>query len=421
MSESRTAADEEVTILAGAVAAWIVHGQSRPLDRWLARAIDFEGMPRRLPVADWPACLAALAEARRGRGAGWPDLFDAWIERFFRQALRFSRPDGSPAFGGPVGAVRPRDLFRYWAEQLPDPGLAIVVDRWFPSRTKGRARGHAAPPPPSTAGANRPLMVLRADWSREGDFLAIDHRAPGGSCLAVLFGLGRAWLGPSWASGVEGTSAGHPRPALRVSNESAELAEWSFRVGSCRILRTALLLRGRRLALLADQVEGPGPTPAMRVAMAEGVAAAPLPESRGVSLTPARGRGSAQVLPLGLPCLPYPTDRGAFSGEAGSLDLGQAQEGRRCWLPLLVSWDPLRRRMPVRWRVLTVSEGSKACPPETAFAARVTWGRDETLVIYRSLGRPATRAFLGHQTRARFLVGLFNREGNVEPIVKVEG
>ena len=56
-----------------------------------------------------------------------------------------------------------------------------------------------------------------------------------------------------------------------------------------------------------------------------------------------------------------------------------------------------------------------------AFAARIRWGRDVTLVVYRSLARPALRSFLGHQTHARFLVGLFNREGVVEPIVKIEG
>ena len=50
----------------------------------------------------------------------------------------------------------------------------------------------------------------------------------------------------------------------------------------------------------------------------------------------------------------------------------------------------------------------------------MTWGRDETLVVYRSLARPGLRAFLGHQTRARFLVGLFTAEGEVEPLVKVE-
>jgi hypothetical protein len=41
-------------------------------------------------------------------------------------------------------------------------------------------------------------------------------------------------------------------------------------------------------------------------------------------------------------------------------------------------------------------------------------------LIYRSLAPPALRSFLGHQSRARFLVALFTPEGNVVPIVKVD-
>jgi hypothetical protein len=67
-----------------------------------------------------------------------------------------------------------------------------------------------------------------------------------------------------------------------------------------------------------------------------------------------------------------------------------------------------------------VSQNSKACAPETAFAARISWGRNETLLIYRSLAKPALRSFLGHQTRARFLIGLFSSEGEVEPLVKID-
>jgi hypothetical protein len=59
-------------------------------------------------------------------------------------------------------------------------------------------------------------------------------------------------------------------------------------------------------------------------------------------------------------------------------------------------------------------------PDEKAVAIRVSWGRDEHLVIYRSLVKPATRAFLGHQTTARFLVGLFNKEGEVAPLLRVD-
>ena len=117
--------------------------------------------------------------------------------------------------------------------------------------------------------------------------------------------------------------------------------------------------------------------------------------------------------------LAYATDRGKFQTEGDALVLNQTAMGRRSWLPLLVSWDSLRNRRDVNWRILTVSERSQIVSPDRAFAVRVSWGRHETYVIYRSLGPPAIRAFLGHQTRARFLIGLFTPEATVEPILEV--
>jgi hypothetical protein len=137
-------------------------------------------------------------------------------------------------------------------------------------------------------------------------------------------------------------------------------------------------------------------------------------------LSDSKRRASAQVLPIGLPCLPYATDRGRFQVEGRELALTQASAGRRCWLPLLVSWDPARNRKAVDWRILTVSERSRAVPTDRAYAARVSWGRDETYVVYRSLAPPAPRAFLGYQTRARFLFGQFTTDGTVKPILTVD-
>jgi hypothetical protein len=89
-------------------------------------------------------------------------------------------------------------------------------------------------------------------------------------------------------------------------------------------------------------------------------------------------------------------------------------------MPLLVSWDGLRHRKRLSWRVLTISRDARICPPDEAFAVRMSWGLEETYVIYRSLAPPALRAFLGHQTRARFLVGRFTVEGAVEPLVSLD-
>jgi hypothetical protein len=267
--------------------------------------------------------------------------------------------------------------------------------------------------------------VLRANWARDGDFLAVDHRAAGAASRFELFGRGVRWLGPSWTSGPAAVGAGvsRARPALWVSHGSADVFEWAFRAGPARVVRTAVLLRGRRLALVAEQWDGPGDPGALRLDLAEGVEAGPVAEggSRALALSARRGRASARVIPVGLPALAYPTERGSLSVEGGAVVLRQpAPAGsRRAWRALLVSWEP-RRNRPPRWRALTVSEKSRACPPDVAFGARVTWGRDETLLIYRSLARPAVRACLGHQTRARFLIGLFTPAGEVEPLVKVE-
>ena len=157
-----------------------------------------------------------------------------------------------------------------------------------------------------------------------------------------------------------------------------------------------------------------------RIAVPTTITAAPAVGCRAIRLTEPSKRGGALVLPIGLPCLAYPSDRGGIGVQDGELVLKQASEGRRCWLPLFVSWDPLRNRRRLQWRVLTVSEKSRNVPADRAFAVRVSWGKNEHYVIYSSLGPPALRAFLGCQTAARFLVGAFTKEGVVKPILTVE-
>jgi hypothetical protein len=179
-----------------------------------------------------------------------------------------------------------------------------------------------------------------------------------------------------------------------------------------------VFLRGRQMAMLAELAEGPVSEHGARFSLAPGVKAGPVPGRRAFRLTAGRGR-SARVLPIGLPCLPYPTDRGSFQVNAGSLCLRQLHEGARGWLPLLVSWSPERDRRPVRWRLLTVTERSRRIPAEAAFACRIAWGTAESLLIYRSLAAPERRAFLGYQTTCRLFMGLFTAKGDVEPILEI--
>ena len=403
--------------LSRAVGSWVRAGDARSLTRWLDRELDSEGVPIRLAIPAWQECLAILAEAKR-RGHDWPEGWESRLGRLLLTSLRFARPDGSPAANRdePDRGSRATRIWRQWADWYPGTGVARVLRGWIaPGKTE-----RAAPPLPAWSSSERVLSILRPDWRPDGDFLAVDHRDGRSCCRFELFGGGRPWLGPEWSVGAETAPTSRPRPRTWITGAAADLAEWSYRLGTIQVTQSALLLRGRRLALISILAESRVPAGAsvsMRLALPPMVAAATMEACRAVVLTAPKQRGSVQVLPIGLPCLAYPTDRGRFLVEGRELVLNQSSAGRRCWLPLLVSWDSDRHRKTLRWRVLTVSERARAARAERAFAARVSWGRDESYVIYRSLASPAPRAFLGHQTRARFLLGQFTTGGDVKPIL----
>jgi hypothetical protein len=367
---------------------------------------DETGVPVNHPVGGW---LDLRGSGRTG-GPGEADRL--------RAVLRFTRPDGSPVFG-PRGRSPGRlRALEAWSIAVADPALATVIGWWLPRASHGLSSPPAPPPLPSDGRPDRPLAVLRPDWTPRGDLLAIDHREPGLRSLVEVSAKGQTWVGPTWDSpGPEG-KAGRPVPTHWSTGAFADGFEWSFRVGRGRSTRVAVLLRGRGLALLGQQDEGTGPTSAIRLALPDGIEATPAPGSRSLILSAGRGKPSVRLIPLGLPTHDYPTDRGSIAVEGREVVVRQAGEGRIRWVPLLLAWE----KLPTLWRPLTVASKSRACRPDVASAVRVAWGPGtEGLVIYRSLAPPALRNFLGHQTAARFLVGAFTKAGELRPILKLDG
>jgi len=418
MNEDQTVGQKILGRLTQALTEWVCQGNEQPLTRWLDRELDSEGVPIRLAIPEWHECLRVLAVARKQRER-WPDTCEEPITRMIQTTLRFSRPDGSAAthFATSSTASAPTSKSRESTREHPRERVDHPVGGWLSQRRGEHPPGALA----AWASTNRVLAVVRDDGRATADFLAVDHRHARSDCRFELFGAGRSWLGPSWMIVGEAGTTPRPRPQGWSSTSAAALAEWASRAGALRLTRSTVLLRARRLALLAVQVDRSptlGQSIEVRVSLPPPVTALPDKNSRAFLLTEPRKRGSALVLPIGLPCAAFASDRGRFVAEGDELVLNQTPIGRRSWLPLLVSWDSLRNRKQVEWRILTVSERSRIVGPDKAFAARVSWGRHETYVIYRSLGPPATRAFLGHHTRARFLVGLFTQEGTVEPILE---
>ena len=374
--------------------------------------LDRRFVPVRLPIDAWWPSLVGLEEARRERPEAWPEIVDVQLEGFLRAALWFTGHDGTTLLTSGKAVPLSRRRLLSMAERMSDPMLERTAVRLFPGRPPTRA-WDVTPPPPSLALESRALAVLRSDWGRRADLIAIDQRDHAGSCRLEMIASGRRLLGPSLE-----TVIGPSRPIDWLSDPHADLYEWSSGQGSGRVVHTALLLRNRKLALLAAEFPGSVPMARMAFGRAAGVEATSHSTRNTIRLD-AGGKLTCQLLPLSLPATRPDTKLGSFAVEDGQVLLKAMGSGRRSWLPVLLSWDASRNRRPTNWCRLTVAERSRVCPPEVAFAARVGWGRGDGLVVYRSLERPALRSFLGHQTRARFLLGVFTRDGNVTPLVTV--
>lgn len=384
------------------------------LERVLGKILDDDGVPRRMPVREWWGILEELDRLRKFGKEEWPESLRDRVKKLLEMTLRFTRPDGSCVFGGEAPPENRATTLRRWAEFLDDPGIGAISRWWFTRRGK---RGEVGPPPlPAYGSETSAFAMLRSNWRVDGDFVGIDHRGATPSTTFELHANGARLLGPSWDANDGAT--GPAKLTGYGTDPMADWAEWRFPVGTAKVARLAVFLRSRHLAILADEWQGFDGKASQKIALAKDVTVKPIAESRALLLK-APGM-SARVIPLGLPSLPYPTERGSFQEEAGHLVLNQNSESKRSWLPLVVSWDKERNRRPITWRVLTVSERSKACPRDVAFAARLSWGPGDGLVVYRSLARPKTRVFLGHQTSSRFMVGLFNETGDVVPLLSLD-
>ena len=371
--------------------------------------IDGRGFPPGSLVREWCDSLGTLVDARGRTGESWPPALTAHIRAMAHTVLRFMRPDGSGVFG-PAGTLEGRAaLLRKLAEVLDDPGLQTVSRWWFGKRRSAVSEG--PPPLPALGNLAHPIAMLRADWGKVGDLLAVDARNAVGNLLELMV-EGRPVLGPAWPG-----AAGRGRMRHWSTTSTADCAEWSVGTRASRVLRTAVLLRGRGLALLAEHRVTGGASATSRIALSEGVSTRPIATSRALMLKPAGAGVSVSAVPLALD----PNDGGSFQDDGRALSLVTAPNlGAGVWLPILYSWHRDRARKIARWRLLTVSEKGRVCPSDRAFAARVWWGPDDGLVIYRSLTKAVPRIFLGHQTSARFLIGRFSKEGDVRPLLTID-
>ena len=207
----------------------------------------------------------------RGRSPGscWPRSGSPG-----RTGVDASRPRSPATRRGPGCRGTGRDWFR-------GTGIARVIRWWFDSkggRVWSRSRSTETALRPCPPGPRRTGCWRCSDptGSPGGDFLAVDHRDSRSPCRLELVGGGPDWLGPEWGDGRERTGrTGVAAPAVAVAHRSAaDLIEWSYRGDGVRITRSALLLRGRRLAHVLDPGRARGSSwgvePTLRLTMPAG-------------------------------------------------------------------------------------------------------------------------------------------------------
>jgi hypothetical protein len=285
-----------------------------------------------------------------------------------------------------------------------------------PQRDRGRY-------PSIQSDASR-LACLRTDWSVDADVLVLAHAAAVPELRLSIFGTPLLW--GSWTIDVavdgQPVELGEAWSCVCWSSDGdGDYIELQQRLpNGLRIERQALLAREDRLLVLADAVSGAGEARidyAARLPLVEAAQATADRQTRECRLR--IDRLAARVFPLALPDDRIQSTPGSFGPAGEALELKQTARGG-LYAPVVLDWNPRRRRGDADWRTLTVAEDLRRVTPAEAWAHRLRIA-DFQLLVYRSLtGTRPLRTVLGQHTANETLMGRFDEEGEVEAYVMVE-
>ncbi len=266
------------------------------------------------------------------------------------------------------------------------------------------------------------LACLRNNWSPDANSLSVSYH--GAVPFLELTMRGRAVLTGGWSLDVrvDGTPValtGSWSCACWYSDDEGDYLELEAPAANgVRVERQMSLARKDDILVLADAViAGPGRQIdyTSRLAAAGGVSMSvesPTGECR------LRGPGiRGRAFPLGCRCK---TGRGEDPGGGLSnrVELVHSAKGA-VFVPLVLDWNPRRRRAAAECRPLTVAQDGTVLPADQAAAYRLRVGTAQWLV-YRSLSRvQSPRTVLGEHTMQETIIGRF-ANGDLEPIILVE-
>ena len=413
----------------------------------LMQSTDAAGVPSAEIVGELRNWLTTLVRAREWGHRFGRSLLDASQEKRFRALVgavaRLCRGDGRPAFSNgeangiaslwsaataSISADRltASPAFQYLLSLTSDRPVRPMKARSKNGRSSRGSNGVVRRKrinPVFQSDSSR-LACLRSDWKPDANSLSVMHQGP--LPRLELATRGQVMLSGEWqvelrAGGVEVPIAGPWICSCWYSEEEGDYLELQAQpTPEIRIERQLLLSRTDDLLFLADAVIGSGDVRfdyTSRLPLVPELDVLPFSGTRECRVTgPA---GQARLFPLGLPCDRVTGTAGQFVGSNGQLELRQSGIGG-LYAPIVIDWNPSRRRSPAFWRALTVAQNGAAVPARSASGCRLQIGKEQWL-IYRSLSPILEpRTILGQHTMYETMIGRFERSGELEPIVLVE-
>jgi hypothetical protein len=379
------------------------------------------------------ACWTRSRALSPGLKAGcWSRTAEEQYHWSVRHALRLTRCDGSHAFSHTSPPAPYQTLFetalRLVGTKADYRIAALVLPHSFAKSTHKHACRNADQkglPKPAVHSAWAAAAVLRPKWSRRGERLTVLY--PDQTTRLELSRGSDVLLSGPWElsvrlDGIPVLPTSDWQQICWSSDKDVDYLELEITLGAAlRVQRHILLARKDRFLLLADAVLGTQPGvldyrgslplgPTMTLQQAE--------KTREGLLIGRKDR--ALVLPLGLPEWRSDIRTGELVQSGAGLELSQSATAHSLFAPLFFDLDRCRMARPATWRQLTVAQSLCTVAADVAVGYRVAMGGRQWL-IYRSLAERANRTLLGHNLSTDMLVARFDRSGEVEPLIEIEG
>lgn len=401
----------------------------KTLSAGMLELIDGEGLPNsrildafRPLLACWTRCRILGERLEKGCSSATAGMQYEWA---VRAALRLARPDGSQALCEADGQTDDSDLLAAALACGGDENDKAMASLALPGRAPLKGIDADRLPLPADNSSWAAVAVLQPGWGHDEPKLALSYEKP--DFRMELSQQAELLLGGNWTPEVRlGGELLEPESTWQemcwVSDKDVDYLELQIELSrGARIQRHIAMARKDRFLFLADAILD-GPDESIEYcgsfSLAPDAGLAPAEETHEAFLL---GRkAAALVLPLALPEWRTEHSPGRLVSTGEVIELQLSGQGGALFAPLFFDLKPRRMTQPATWRRLTVAADRRIVPPNVAAGYRVMVGKSQWL-IYRSLAAPANRTLLGHNLSTELLIARFDRTGEVESLIEIEG